>query len=179
MRLFAAVWPTEEVRAAISATVLRMRKEPAAADWRWVRPEHWHVTVAFYGTVTESQLPELIRRLELAGRRRSRFELELGHPGHFGDRVVWLGLDGDRDALRRLAEGAAAAGRRAGVELDSRRFRPHLTLARSRHGGDAARLLTVAVPALSWPVDTFALVQSRTGPRVQYDALAEFGLSGG
>jgi len=179
VRLFAAVWPTDEVRAAISATVLRMREQPAAAGWRWVRPEHWHVTVAFYGTVTESQLPELTRRLELAGRRRAGFELELGRPGRFGDRVVWLGLDGDRDALRRLAEGAAAAGRRAGVELDSRRFRPHLTLARSRHGGDAAGLLPVAVPTVSWPVAAFALVRSRSGSQVQYDALAEFSLSGG
>lgn len=179
MRLFAAVWPTDEVRAAIAAAVNEMRARPAASDWRWVRPEHWHVTVAFYGSVETALVPELSRRLTMAARRRAEFDLALGQPGRFGDRVVWLGLDGDRTGLRRLADGAVAAGRRAGLELDERRFRPHLTLARSRHGGDAAHLVQVEVPAVTWPVATFALVRSQTGPQVQYDSLAEFSLGGG
>jgi 2'-5' RNA ligase len=177
VRLFAAVWPSEEVRAAVSATAQEMREQPAAARWRWVQPEHWHLTLAFYGKVDESKLPELTRRLTAAARRRAPFELELGGVGRFGDRVVWLGVDGDREALRRLADGAVAAGKRTGIDLEDRRFRPHLTLARSRHGAD--QLLPATVRPVPWPVSGFALVRSQGGPQVRYDTLAEFRLGDG
>ena len=176
MRLFAAVWPTAEVRAAVSATVQRMREHPDAEAWRWVRPEHWHITVAFYGRVTAEQMPDLSARLARVAERRAPFDLKLGRPGRFGARVLWLGLDGDSEALRRLADGAAAAGRRAGVAMEERRFRAHLTLARSRCGGVAEQWLDVAVPPTEWPVRQLRLVRSESSNQVRYETLSEFGL---
>ncbi|WP_407565593.1 2'-5' RNA ligase family protein [Streptomyces sp. 184] len=164
MRLFAAVIPPAETLAELTAAVARLRALPGAAGLRWARPEGWHVTVAFYGEVPAGSVAELGERLARAARRRAPVALGLAGGGRFSDTVLWTGAAGDVEELGRLAAGAAAAGRRtAGVpepapghaggaggaggrtaehrggqggrQAPERRYRPHLTLARQRHGG--------------------------------------------
>ena len=70
--------------------------------------------------------------------------------------MLWAGLDLDepgRTELDRLATGCRAAASRAGIEVDGARFRPHLTLARTRYPHDVSnwvRLLdSYAGPAVA------------------------------
>ena len=147
MKLFAAVVPPPEVLAVLAEAVGRLRGLPDAGRLRWVRPEGWHVTVAFYGEVPAGSVAELGERLARAARRRGPVRLGLAGGGRFSDTALWTGTAGDVGELGRLAAGAAAAGRRTrGVPRalgrgggagrgPERRYRPHLTLARQRHGG--------------------------------------------
>ncbi|ARF56945.1 RNA 2',3'-cyclic phosphodiesterase [Streptomyces gilvosporeus] len=136
MRLFAAVLPPGSVLTELSAAVARLKALPEADRLRWTGHEGWHFTLAFYGEVADDLLPELAERLARAARRQAPYELRIMDGGRFDDRVVWVGAEGELEVMRKLADSAEAAGRRAGVTRDSHRthrpYHPHLTIARNR-----------------------------------------------
>lgn len=133
MRLFVAITPPRavllEVRAAVDA--LKRGNTPGVnALLRWTRPETWHITVAFYGEVSEEKAADLVDRLGRVAARTTPMELSLAGAGRFGPRALWFGVQGQCDRLGRLAEASGAAARRCHIRVEDRPYRPHLTLAR-------------------------------------------------
>jgi len=133
MRLFVAITPPRavllEVRAAVDA--LKRGNAPGVnALLRWTRPETWHITVAFYGEVSEEKAADLVDRLGRVAARTTPMELSLAGAGRFGPRALWFGVQGQCDRLGRLAEASGAAARRCHIRVEDRPYRPHLTLAR-------------------------------------------------
>ncbi|WP_338697750.1 RNA 2',3'-cyclic phosphodiesterase [Streptomyces sp. Q6] len=183
MRLFAAVLPPADALAELGHAVDRLAD---SAGPRWTGRSGWHLTLAFYGDVPEATVPELEERLARAAGRSEEFRLTLHGGGHFGGRALWAGVRGDVDALRRLAERAEAAGRKAGLPGEHRRYRPHLTLARSREPFDfGAHVTALADFAGSpWTVGELALVRSDLptsgvpGERPRYAKVGGWELSG-
>ena len=176
MRLFAAVDPPAEVQCALVAAM------PAADEHlRYVPPEQWHLTLAFYGEVGDATLEPLMAGLERAAARSRPMNVRLATAGTFPRqptkaRVVWVGLDGDVDAVRRLADRCAGAGRRARIAMEARAFRPHLTLARARHGAVDATGTTSALADFTspwWTATSFRLVRSHLGAKVRHETVAE------
>jgi len=107
---------------------------------RWVRPEGVHLTLKFLGGVDSSRRPEIERALGEAVGGVAPHELALGRLGTFGSkgapRVLWVDLDGDVDALRGLQLQVEERLAPLGFPAESRRFSPHLTLARVREGAE-------------------------------------------
>lgn len=180
MRLFAAVDPPETARDDLTAALRRKGQE-----LRWVPPEQWHVTLAFYGEVDQSTTDELADRLDRAARRTPPLSLRIKGAGCFprqpnSAKVLWAGIDGDLDPLSLLADRCVAAGRRSGITMDKRKFKAHLTLARARQSADMsgrlAELWDYAGP--NWTASTLRLVHSTLGARVRHDTLAEWPLEG-
>jgi RNA 2',3'-cyclic 3'-phosphodiesterase len=136
VRLFVALDLPDEVESAVEAQVQAARA--LGTPLRWVVPQQWHITLAFYGEVDERKVDDLTERLARAARRRRPFAVSIGDPGRFGSarraRVVWVGLDEGIDQLTSLAASARAAGRRVGLRRDDLaadiRYRPHITVAR-------------------------------------------------
>jgi 2'-5' RNA ligase len=187
MRLFAAIDPPSSATADLARAVeaLAGEDDPRVAALRWTRPDQWHVTLGFFGEVAEPYVDELALRLGRAAARTPPMALRLDGVGCFprnprAAKVVWLGLAGDVEPLRRLAERCAAAARRTGIEVGRQRFTPHLTIARSRPSGgtDAQRVLgwlgTFATG--SWRAETLRLVHSTLGATVTHETLAEWPL---
>lgn len=161
MRLFVALVPSAHALAELDAAV----GERAADGVRWGRPDQWHLTLAFLGEVDDRARTGLCERLARAAARHPPPTLALAGGGHFGGRVLWAGVDGDKAGLRRLAESVRAAARRCGLPVEQRPYRPHLTLARARPGADlaplAARLAGFA--GAPWTAEELHLVRSRLG----------------
>ena len=147
----------------------------------WTVPERRHLTLVFLRQVTERQRLELEERLRRAAVRTPVLSLRLAGGGHFGRRVAWVGLTGDRAALRRLAERAVAAARRAGIDVENRPYRPHVSVARAPGTVDgedvvgAASALTGYSGPL-WRVTSIDLVRSIQGPRPVHEVLRTFPL---
>ncbi|CAN5658605.1 RNA 2',3'-cyclic phosphodiesterase [soil metagenome] len=166
--------------AGVVATVDALR--PERPQLRWARPDQWHLTLAFLGDVAEEAVPDLQRRLERAATRRAGFRLRLAGAGTFGPavraRLLLLGIGGDREALVRLAAGCSAAARRAGVSVEDRRYRPHLTILRAGQPTDLRHLVERLRPfaGVEWRVDGIRLVRSQLGPVPAYETVGSWPL---
>ena len=153
----------------------------ARADLRRVLPagltatpvERWHLTLVFLGEVAPERLGEVELALDGAATAPG-IELRLAGAGRFtGGRstALWVGVEGDLDALHRLRDGLRGALERAGLPSDERPFRPHLTVAYARGGAEAPEVLRSYVGP-TWTVAEFVLVRSRhTEGGGGYDAL--------
>lgn len=182
MRLFAAVLPPEDVVHELAAEVGRLKELPGVDGMRWTERAGWHFTLAFYGEVGDDVVPELTARLERAAARTRPFRLAVRGGGQFGrGRVLWAGAEGELDTMRLLAKRAEAAARKAGVPMDEpRRYKAHLTVARSRDAVDV-RPYVAALDAFrgrTWTVDELVLVRSDLptsgvpGEQPRYEAVA-------
>lgn len=103
---------------------------------RWIDPAQWHLTLAFLADVPEYRIDELGDALQDALARRASVRLRIAGAGAFPDpasaRVLWMGVEGDRDALAELAASVRRVCNRHGATPDGQRFHPHLTVARLR-----------------------------------------------
>ncbi|MEU5894919.1 MULTISPECIES: RNA 2',3'-cyclic phosphodiesterase [Streptomyces] len=136
--------------------------EPAYAahpDLRWNRIEDWHITLAFLGELPVRVVQRLRSPLADLAAARHSLELSLVGGGHFDERVLWSGVEGELEGLHELAEAVRARVRGCDVVFPERSLRPHLTLARAR------RYDTTSVAAAAAWLDGF------TGRRWQTDRL--------
>lgn len=134
IRLFAALAVPHEIAEALAS------RQRGLANARWRPLESLHVTLRFFGEVSEDRADDL--DAELSQVRGEAMTLELEGVGAFGEgadvRAVWAGVKAD-PMLDRLARRCEIAARRAGLKADNRGFRPHLTLAYLRRP-DPARV---------------------------------------
>jgi RNA 2',3'-cyclic 3'-phosphodiesterase len=179
VRLFAAVIPPPDVLAELAAAL----PGPVPA-LRFVPAEQRHLTVAFYADVPEVALADFSERLRRACARTAPISLRLNGFGTFPTnaaraRVLWAGVVGDVAELTRLAERALAAGRRAGIDVEERRYRPHLTVARARRGAADVRsaLEGASLDGTPWTAAELVLVRSTLGAEVRHERVATFPLS--
>jgi len=123
IRLFAAVALPDEVAKRLSPLQLGL---PGA---RWRPREALHVTLRFFGQVTEPVADDLDMALAALG--AEPFDLTLQGVGAFGDgervRTVWAGV-AENPALSRLAKACERAARGAGLKPETRNYAPHVTL---------------------------------------------------
>jgi 2'-5' RNA ligase len=189
MRLFVAVVPPRPVVLELRAALTTLpHGDP---NLRWCRPETWHVTLAFFGEVSAEALPDLKERLGRAAARNTPMELALAGGGHFAGRALWIGVQGERDRLGRLAESVTSVARRCHIKVDERPFRPHLTLARvrgvTRWGGDehegsvdlqpyVERMSAFRTPR--WLVGEIDLFDAVDEPTKRYERIGRWALTG-
>lgn len=113
----------------VAETLKRRQSGLPGAKWR--SEEQLHVTLAFYGEVSERTADDLAAELGRAA-TGGAFEIELAGVGAFGDahrsHTLWAGVKAS-ERLNVLAGRCRAAAERAGVEMERRDYRPHVTLA--------------------------------------------------
>lgn len=123
MILFAAIDVPEKVAKDLS----RMQKGVAGARWRTT--EQMHITLGYFGEIDDDAAENL--DAELAGKAFPAFELTVRSGGHFGHNephAIWAGLD-ESEALNTLNAHCRNSARRAGITMEKRVFRPHITMA--------------------------------------------------
>ena len=166
MRLFAAL----EVPEAICATLAAATRDLRADDRvRWTAPEGWHLTVAFIGE-TDLRDDAFAALAEVAAAAGGAIHLRLGAATRRGDRLLWLDVDDEpAGAVQRLGAHAQDALAAAGVPVDRKAARGHLTLARGRGGrGRITPALAAAVLRVTgeWDATDLVLLSShQAGPR--------------
>jgi 2'-5' RNA ligase len=100
---------------------------------KWVDAGNYHVTLRFIGEVDEGTASDI--DAALAQIRAPGFPLALAGVGQFGDakpRALWAGVE-KNPALAHLRDKVEHALVRTGIEPDTRRYAPHVTLARLRN----------------------------------------------
>ncbi|MFD7908483.1 RNA 2',3'-cyclic phosphodiesterase [Kitasatospora sp. NPDC059747] len=165
LRVFIALAPPDDAKDELARAL-----QPAYAMYprlRWNRIEDWHITLAFLGELPSTAVPLL--QSVLAGRAASHpaLQLALHGGGHFDERLLWSGIDGDLEGLHQLAADVRDLIASCGIAFRSRPLRPHLTLARARR--DDPTSVPRAAAGLDgfagrpWQAERLHLVGSNTG----------------
>lgn len=171
-RLFFALWPCDAVRAQLAAVA-----GPYASRGRAIAARNLHVTLVFLGAVAPERLAVVLeaaqsmQKLTFAG----KFSVHLDAVEYWRrSSLICLTARQAPPELLTIVGGLGAQLRERGFELrEHETFRPHVTLVR-----DVARGSKVAgCVCVPWPVDAFALVESRVGQRgSEYTVLEQWSL---
>ena len=140
---------------------------------RWVKPGNIHLTLKFLGEVSTERLRAVKSVIHRVAGSQSAFSLAAKGVGVFPSvknaRVLWSGVHGDVERLRRLHscldEGLAGKG----FVADKRTFRGHLTLGRLKRRIDAKALASAitdcgSFASPSWTVKRLVLFKSELEP---------------
>jgi 2'-5' RNA ligase len=138
-------------------------------DARWTDEANYHITLAFIGNVDEPIAADIDETLETIPHKS--FDLQVKGLGQF-DRgghtiIVWAGIDSNPD-LAHLSDKVKTALSRKGIDIDRRKYAPHITLARIGHGAKQERIFRYLgdhglFSAGPFPVDHFCLFESLRG----------------
>jgi 2'-5' RNA ligase len=156
-RLFVGLWPQAPVRAGIVHW-------QAACTWpagaHPTPPERLHLTLHFLGQVERQRIPALVRALDLPS---PRFDLLLDRATVWSNGVAVLEPGDDVPAALLEFHGRLGeALQRLDVPLETRPFRPHVTLARRAKGA----VFLAGAASVHWPVRGHVLVESDRGYQV-------------
>ena len=162
MRLFVALALPDEVT---SSLALIQSGVPGA---RWSNRDQLHLTLRFIGEVDGHVATAVDDALSAV--RAPRFRLTIRSVGQFGGRspgAIWAGVE-QSPKLAHLQRKIESALQRAGLRAESRKFTPHITLARLKGAPSAKVISYLADHALfsAPPIDVrgFILYSSVTTP---------------
>jgi 2'-5' RNA ligase len=172
IRAFLAVDLPESYRAGLAVVQDYLKK--SRADVRWTNVAGIHLTLKFFGDISEEQVEALAAAASPVAAATPAFTLTAQgvgtFPGPKSPRVIWLGLSGQTEILARLVRNLEETFEPLGFPLEKRQFTPHLTLGRVRSslGREALRqsLQTMALPEFGqFQVQHLVLYRSTLRPQ--------------
>lgn len=184
IRLFVAVVPSAEAVGHLSGAI-GDRTAVRDGDARWSHPDDWHLTLAFLGWVRPDAVTAVERAVaggiaDATSERAAGIapELALAGAGHFGRRVLWIGVTGDVTGLNRLTTAVRASLARDGIGFDPKPLSPHLTVARGDRLRVPDELRRYAGP--SWTAGEVLVMRSTPGRRTpRYTAMSRWPVAAG
>ena len=159
-RLFTGI----EIPAEISLALSSLRGGLPGA--RWIDPENYHLTLRFIGDIDERMADDVT---SILGERRQRAPLHITIDGldSFGGgkpRAVFARTSGNGELSELQAEQERLL-RQVGLPPETRKFTPHVTLARLKHVSpiDVADYIATRghFPKLTFTASRFVLYSSR------------------
>ncbi|MDP2267843.1 MAG: RNA 2',3'-cyclic phosphodiesterase, partial [Deltaproteobacteria bacterium] len=117
VRAFLAIEPAAAIRQEIGNIQNRLKRS-CPFDIRWLKPAGIHLTLKFFGNVSEEDIIALSRIVEQHGAMLAPLQLTVKKLGVFPSlqrpRVLWIGLEGETAPLsilqRNLEQGWADCG---------------------------------------------------------------------
>ncbi len=136
IRSFIAIELPDELKSELVQLEARL-KSGGQFRVKWVDPNGIHLTLKFLGDIAADKAEEIVGAMEEAARGVSTFQLKVKGLGVFPNpkraQVAWVGLSGEVDKLAQLQKSVESKLAPLGFAPESRRFTPHLTLARLRN----------------------------------------------
>lgn len=137
LRLFIAIAVPHELKLQITSTQPQLQQNLTRALVKWTRPEQFHLTLRFLGNVDTHSVEQLINSVR--GLCRSFRPLVLCargigfFPSARAPRVLWVGVQDQKEQLRPLQEAVQLATQSFTREKSEERFTGHITLARIKN----------------------------------------------
>jgi len=149
-RLFFALEPPDGVRHQV-----HMLQQRIGAEGRAVKPEQFHVTLAFLGMQPANVIPTLCTIASTLTFEPCTVVLDrLGSFRRTG--VLWLGASTIPPALRDFQQALIEGIESAGIDRDRKEWKLHLTLYRRLRMPPPI----MEIVPLPWPLDGFSLIES-------------------
>jgi len=117
---------------------------------KWVKAANIHLTVVFMGNISPDDVPVMAEEIRKGCLEYEPFDISLKglgvFPGTKRPRVLWLGLETDRERLSSFMKALQERLEPFGIKEEKRGFRPHLTLGRFRRPERQGTLLDDLIP---------------------------------
>lgn len=155
IRTFIALELPAEVRLGLRRVQEQLQR--ARPPVRWVAPDKIHITLNFLGEIPAEQVPAVGEAAARAAAAAAPFAVEAAGLGVFPSarrpRVIWVGIQGELNALKALQGGLTRELAALGFPPEDRPFSPHLTLGRVRQHArpDEVRALGETVSRMEVP----------------------------
>ncbi|MFZ2089116.1 MAG: RNA 2',3'-cyclic phosphodiesterase [Desulfobaccales bacterium] len=172
IRAFLAIDVPASLRPVLSLAQDELKK--SGADVKWVPVGNIHITLKFFGNITDQQVAEISEAVTALAAAQKPFSLTITDAGAFpspkSPRVVWLGVGGDLDILRDFYRRLETAFAALGFPPEDRPLAPHLTLGRVKSPAGRAALTQCLVhlpspEAALFPVSEVVLFRSNLSPQ--------------
>jgi len=133
MRFFIALEIPAESRAEIEGVQQQLGQ--LLPHLRLTDPNKLHLTISFIGEQAEALKPDLIELITKAAENLPPFEITPayldGFPNLHHPHTLWLGVKGEVDKIILLTERVRDALFTLNIEVDERRFVPHIAIAKT------------------------------------------------
>jgi 2'-5' RNA ligase len=133
IRLFIALPISHEIRKRCEALEEIGRQKTSSI--RWVDPEQIHLTLFFLGWTDPALQPKIETQIREAARESAPFSAQVTGLGVFpkpsSPKVFWVGVSNEPTLLA-LQENLSARMGGLGFSVETRPYRPHLTLGRMK-----------------------------------------------
>ncbi|WP_413308164.1 RNA 2',3'-cyclic phosphodiesterase [Bacillus sp. 1P10SD] len=153
---------------------------------RWVHFQDLHITLAFLGAASPKKVEIAVSNVREALNTAKPFPLKINRLGFFGSsqspRVFWADTEESND-LNLLRNKVFSACEEAGFELETRPFRPHITLARKWIGEEAFQQTLLEIwkelqaEPLAFQANEVVLYQTHLHKTPKYEAIQVFRLT--
>ncbi|WP_088226445.1 RNA 2',3'-cyclic phosphodiesterase [Desulfosporosinus sp. FKB] len=131
MRLFIGI----DIPAELKHFLLSFQSElrGLGVNGSWKSADNFHITLEFLGELDPEVVPIIIESMSLAAENRKPFKIDIGGLGVFPSykrpHTLWTGVGGNLTELNQLREGIHALLVNKSFTLESKKFKPHITLA--------------------------------------------------
>lgn len=133
-RLFTAIDLSDRVREDVSDVIDALSGEVDGV--RWVRRENLHVTLRFLGEFPLREVDGFVVWM-----RKAAAHLPLcltvggvgGFPSSGSARVLWVGAKDATERIEKVYNVLDKGASRFGLQRESRKYRPHITIGRAKH----------------------------------------------
>lgn len=184
-RIFIALEISDEARRKTAVYQENLRKDFRGLRVGWEKPEKLHLTLKFLGDVESEQLSQLKEAVEKVAGSFAKFQISLTCTGVFpkpqNARVLWIGIEDAENILSKIFEYLEKECQVLGFSKETKKFSPHLTIARLREPEKSKSLiekhLSKNFPKIGMEISKIVIYESQllpTGSR--YAKLAEFRL---
>ncbi|RST76450.1 RNA 2',3'-cyclic phosphodiesterase [Siminovitchia acidinfaciens] len=180
---FFAMTLPDDVKAHLSKISERLKVDFPFKSW--VHREDYHITLAFLGNADQRRLAEAASNVKGALKDCQSFQVALNQAGTFGrtdsPRILWVNTT-ESSSLSGVRDKVFTACERAGFELETRPFKPHITLARKWTGQGVFQSLSVKeslaplLPGSIFTLEEATLYRTRLDRTPKYEKVESFKL---
>ncbi|MFJ5715886.1 RNA 2',3'-cyclic phosphodiesterase [Neobacillus sp. NPDC093127] len=152
---------------------------------RWVEFQDLHITLAFLGAAPPEKRAAAERNVNEAIKEAAALSLKINKLGFFGmenaPRVLWADTEESME-LKNIRDKVFSACEKAGFQLETRPFRPHITLARKWNGTAAFQQELLEVwhelqpEPLQFQTNEVVLYQTHLHQTPKYEVIKRFEL---
>ncbi|MDE0197546.1 MAG: RNA 2',3'-cyclic phosphodiesterase [Caldilineaceae bacterium] len=184
MRTFFALEIPHGVKQQLRTLQDHLKELPALRErpplLRWTNTRNLHLTLRFLGETDKAQRHQLQNGLAAVAAKHAPFSLKPSQIGCFRSwsnlRVLWVGLEGESEALLELQADVESLARQMGFSPERNRYSPHITLARTARNAPRPALHTASEQLrraaegggsqnwIDWRVSELHFIRSVLGP---------------
>ncbi len=139
VRAFLAIDLPEELKKKLYE--LSKLKSPETVKVKWVERENFHITLKFFGNVSEKLLEKIFKAGERVLKEETGFRLDIDEIGFFPEKgapkVVWIGLKPENNQIFNIHKSLEkTVFKKMKLSNSKERFHPHITLFRIKKLGN-------------------------------------------